>query len=125
MKLIVAIIRPECLDAVQAALAAEEVCLLSVGQVLGDGREPGYTEMYRGRVVHVQRPKVRLEIAADKANAEAAVKAIVRAASTGDEWQPGDGMVLVLPLDECVRICDGERPVGPPNGRHWPKVMAG
>jgi nitrogen regulatory protein P-II 2 len=48
MKLIIAIIRPEKLAAVQAALHEREACLISVSQVLGDGREPGRTGIYRG-----------------------------------------------------------------------------
>jgi nitrogen regulatory protein PII len=37
MKLIIAIIRPEKLAAVQAALREQEACLISVSQVQSDG----------------------------------------------------------------------------------------
>src|SRR5262245_24262943 len=103
MKLIIAVIRPEQLAAVEAALSTQEVCLMSVSQVLGDGREPGYTEIYRGREVRTRRPKIRLEIAADNLFVDDAVDAIVQAASSGDAWQAGDGQVFVLPIDECLR----------------------
>jgi nitrogen regulatory protein P-II 2 len=109
MKLIIAIVRPERLSAVEATLERQEACLLSVSQVLGDGRDPGYTEIYRGREVHRERPKVRLEIAVDDLFAEAAVAAIVRAASTGEPGRAGDGKVLVLQMDECAHIRNGGR----------------
>ena len=41
MKLIIAMIRPENLAAVQAALAEQEMCLMSVSEVLGDINAPG------------------------------------------------------------------------------------
>ena len=48
MKLIIAIIRPEKLAAVQAALDEQEACLMSVSELLGDGCEPGCTGRYPG-----------------------------------------------------------------------------
>jgi nitrogen regulatory protein PII len=101
MKLIIAIIRPENLEVVQAALHERKACLISVSQVLGDGREPGRTGIYRGTEFRVRRPKLRLEIAADDWGVEAAVEAILRVGSTGDSGQIGDCKVLVMHLDEC------------------------
>ena len=109
MKLVIAIIRPETLEAVQGALNEPEMCLMSVSQVLGDGRDPGYTEIYRGRKVQVQRPKVRVEVAVNDLFVEAAVKAIVRAGCSGNPGQPGDGKVFVVQMDQCVPIGTGER----------------
>jgi nitrogen regulatory protein P-II 2 len=109
MKLIIAIVRPEKLSAVQTAVETQGACLMSVSQVVGDGRDGGYREIYRGREVHVQRPKLRIEIAIDELFAEPAVAAVVRAASTGDSGQGGDGKVFVLQLDECARIRNGGR----------------
>ena len=82
MKLVIAIIQPEKLEAVEAALKEQKVSLTSVSQVLGDGGEPGYTETYRGRVVHVRRPKLRLEIAVHDLLVEPVAEAIAYAAST-------------------------------------------
>ena len=48
MKLITAIIRPEKLEAVQAALNERDVYLMTVSDVRGCGRQRGYTEVYRG-----------------------------------------------------------------------------
>jgi nitrogen regulatory protein P-II 2 len=102
MKLIIAMIRPENLAAVQAALTEQEMCLMSVSEVLGEGREPGCTGMYRGVGFRVQRPKLRLEVAVDDWVVEGAVETIMRAGSTGHSRQIGDCKVLVIQLDEYI-----------------------
>ena len=48
MKMIVAIIRPERLEAVQIALGEKEVYLMTASDVRGCGRQRGYTEQFRG-----------------------------------------------------------------------------
>jgi nitrogen regulatory protein PII len=108
MNLNLAIIRPEKLSAVQAALEKQDANLISVGQVLGDGREPGDTEIYRGREVHVRRPKLRLEIVTDDLLVEGVAEAVVRAAAPGGAWQNRNSQVIVLPVEACVHICQKE-----------------
>jgi nitrogen regulatory protein P-II 1 len=110
MKLIVAIIRPEKLDAVQRALADRDVYLMTVSDVRGCGRQKGYTELYRGTEVEIRLvPKVKLEIAVNEPFVEATVEAIVHSARSGDTGNIGDGKIFVLPLEDCVRIRTGER----------------
>jgi nitrogen regulatory protein P-II 1 len=110
MKLIIAIIRPEKLEAVQAALAERDVYLMTVSDVRGCGRQRGLTEVYRGTEVTIRLiPKVKLEIAVNEAFVEATVEAIVHAARTEPSGQIGDGKIFVLPLEDCVRIRTGER----------------
>src|SRR6266481_7163604 len=110
MKLIVAIIRPERLEAVQGALNQRDVFLMTVTDVRGCGRQRGYTEVYRGTEMQVRLlPKLKLEIAVNDAFVEAAIEAIVHAARMGETGQIGDGKIFVLPLDDCVRIRTGER----------------
>src|SRR5215470_18836929 len=110
MKLIVAIIRPEKLESVQAALNEREVYLITVTDVRGCGRQRGYTEVYRGSELEVRLlPKLKLEIAVNDAFVEATVEAIVHAARSGDTGAVGDGKIFVLPLEDCVRIRTGER----------------
>ena len=110
MKLIVAIIRPEKLEAVQAALNENDVYLMTVSDVRGCGRQRGFTEVYRGSEFDVRLlPKLKLEIAVNDAFVEAAVEAIVHAARTMETGQIGDGKIFVLPLDDCIRIRTGER----------------
>src|SRR5262245_32762967 len=102
MKLIVLIIRPERLEAVQQALHAQTACLLSVSQVAGAGRDPGHTEIYRGRQIQVRRPRLRLEIAADDGAVAATVEAVAAAAGMGESGQGGDSRLFVMQLDECI-----------------------
>ncbi len=110
MKMIVAVIRPEKLDAVQAALSECDVYLMTVTDVRGCGRQRGYTETYRGTEFQIRLlPKVKLEIAVNDAFVEAVIEVIVHAGRTNDTGQLGDGKIFILPMDDCVRIRTGER----------------
>ena len=110
MKLITAIIRPEKLEAVQAALSEREVYLMTVTDVRGCGRQRGYTEVYRGQEVKIKLlPKLKVEIAVSEPFVEATVEAIVHAARTGEAGTVGDGKIFVMPMDDCIRIRTGER----------------
>jgi nitrogen regulatory protein P-II 2 len=102
MKLIIAIIRPESFEDVQAALVEREVVLMTVSDVRGCGTQRGFTEQYRGGQGMIRLlPKVKLEIAVNEAFVEPTVEAIMEAAFTGNV---GDGKIFVLPLEECYRI---------------------
>src|SRR5438105_13050384 len=110
MKMIVAIIRPEKLEAVQEALNKRDVYLMTVSDVRGCGRQRGYTEVYRGTEFQVRLlPKLKLEIAVNDAFVEATVEAIVHAARMGVTGQIGDGKIVVLQMEECLRISTGTR----------------
>jgi nitrogen regulatory protein P-II 2 len=110
MKMIVAVIRPEKLEAVQDALNQHDVYLMTVTDVRGCGRQRGYTEVYRATEFEVRLlPKLKLEIAVNDAFVEATIEAIVHAARMGETGQIGDGKIFVLPLEDCVRIRTGER----------------
>src|SRR3954465_15822079 len=105
MKLIVAIIRPDKLEAVQAALSERDVYLITVTDVRGCGRQRGFTEVYRGAEFQVRLlPKLKLEIAVNEAFVEATIEAIVHAARSGDCGQIGDGKIFVVAMEDCVRI---------------------
>ena len=106
MKMIVAIIRPEKLEAVQQALNAVDVYLMTASDVRGCGRQRGYSEQYRGNQVVIRLlSKVKLEIAVNDDYVKPAVDAIVKAAHSGNI---GDGKVFVLDLQDCYRIRTGE-----------------
>src|SRR5712672_2067771 len=110
MKLVVAIIRPEKLEAVQEALNKHEIYLMTVTDVRGCGRQRGYTEVYRGTEFQVRLlPKLKLEIAVNDAFVEATVEAVVHASRSSGTGQIGDGKIFVLSLEDCVRIRTGER----------------
>jgi nitrogen regulatory protein P-II 1 len=106
MKLITAIIRPEKLDDVKAALFREEVTGLTISRVSGHGGEKEHLETYRGRpLVFEFHEKVRLEIAVSEPFVDRTVKAIIDSARTGNV---GDGKIFVQPLEKVVRIRTGE-----------------
>ena len=106
MRKIEAIIRPERLQDVQDALDGLGVSGLTVSDVVGCGRQKGYTEQYRGSRANISLlPKIKVESVVPPSLVETAVEAIVNAARTGDI---GDGRVFVYPVEQAVRIRTGE-----------------
>lgn len=108
MKYVIAIIRPDKLEAVQAALDENEVHLQTVSNVFGCGSQRGYNETFRGGKIPVRLlPKVKLEIAVNENFVERTVDAIMNAARS-EPGRIGDGKIFVLPLEDCYRIRTGE-----------------
>lgn len=106
MKKIEAIIKPFKLEEVKEALASVGAQGITVTEVKGFGRQKGHKELYRGAEYVVEfLPKVKLEIVVSDDKAEAVVKAITDAASTG---RIGDGKIFVSSIEEAVRIRTGE-----------------
>ena len=106
MKLIIAYIQPERLNAVKQALYEKDVYKMSVTNALGCGQQKGYHETYRGADVEVNLlKKVRLEIAVNADHVQDTVDAIVKGARTD---KIGDGKIFVMDLGECIRIRTGE-----------------
>jgi nitrogen regulatory protein P-II 1 len=106
MKKIEAIIRHERLQDVQDALDQLGVSGLTVSEVVGCGRQKGYTEQYRGVRANISLlPKIKVESVVPSDIVDAAVEAIVRTARTGNV---GDGRVFVYDIEQSVRIRTGE-----------------
>src|SRR3954470_21968078 len=106
MEKVEAIIRPEALQSVQDALDRLGVSGLTVTEVVGCGRQKGYTEQYRGQRVQISLlHKIKVEAVVPSDVVGPAVDAIVGAARTGAE---GDGRVFVSPISQAVRIRTGE-----------------
>jgi len=102
MKMIIAVVQPEKLDAVKEALFHAEVHKMTVSRVRGCGKQMGFTEHYRGQVHSVNLlEKVRFEIAVNDDYVDATIHAIVKAAKSGNI---GDGKIFVMPLEQCIRI---------------------
>ena len=107
MKKIEAIIRHERLQEVQDALDQLGVSGLTVSEVVGCGRQKGYTEQYRGVRANISLlPKIKVESVVPNEVVDRAVEAIVGAAWTGET---GDGRVFTWDVDAAVRIRTGER----------------
>jgi nitrogen regulatory protein P-II 2 len=114
MKMIVAIIRPEKLEAVEEALRAVldegDNFRLTMDTVEGHGRQEGQVELFRGQEVKPRMvTKTRLTICVNDAYVEKSIAAIEKGARTAPAGAVGDGKIFVLPLEETVRIRTGER----------------
>ncbi len=99
-----AIIQPAKLDAVKSVLQEIGVDGMTVSEARGHGRQKGHKETYRGREYDVDLlPKIRIEIVIPDNLIDAAVRAIVSSARTG---QIGDGKIFLSPVSEAIRIRD-------------------
>jgi nitrogen regulatory protein P-II 1 len=106
MKLVLAIVRPDRVNAVLEALYRAEVRGLTVSRVHGHGGEIERVETYRGMTLKLELcEKVRLEIGVSDHFVEPTVQAILSSARTGDV---GDGKIFVLPVEKVIRIRTGE-----------------
>lgn len=106
MKLIIAYIQPERLNAVKQALYEAEVTKMSVTNALGCGAQGGFHESYRGADIEVNLlKKVRLELAVNDDYVQPTIDAIIKGAKTG---KIGDGKIFVVDLVDCIRIRTGE-----------------
>jgi len=104
-----AIIQPNRLDAVKAALTELGVEGLTISEVRGHGRQKGHTETYRGNEYTVDLlPKVKIETVLADNLVDATVDAIIAAAATG---KIGDGKIFLSHIDEVIRIRNQERGV--------------
>jgi nitrogen regulatory protein PII len=106
MKLVVAVIRPFKLELVKETLTGLGITGMSVTEVKSFGRQKANTEVYRGSEYTVDfQPKVKIEFIVDDQQCDEVVKSLVQAAQTG---KSGDGRVVVLPVEQVVRIRTGE-----------------
>ena len=108
MKLVIAIIQPDKLDAVRQALVDAEILRITVSRCTGHGQQQD-VELYRGQEISPDLiPKSRLEIALNDEYVEPTVNAILGAAKH-DDGKIGDGKIMILPLEDVIRIRTGER----------------
>jgi nitrogen regulatory protein P-II 1 len=99
VKLIIAIVQSENLEAVEAALSQHgHASLLSISEVLGARRDAAWKEIYRGREVYRRRSWFRLEIAVTDQAVEATLETVVRAG--GGSGAIGDCKAFVLELNQ-------------------------
>jgi nitrogen regulatory protein P-II 2 len=106
MKFVIAIVKPNKVEDVHAALADAGVKGMTVTEVRGYGRQKGHKEIYRGAEYQIDFvPKARIEIAVDDGEVRRVLDAITRSANTG---KIGDGKIFVLDLAEAVRVRTGE-----------------
>ena len=109
MKLIIAVIQPNKLEEVKAALTEVEVFRLTVMDCQGFGRQKGHSEVYRGHefTINLTR-KVQLQIAVNEDFVEPTISAILKGARTGEKGEIGDGKIFVSSVEQVIRIRTGE-----------------
>ncbi len=106
MKKIEAIIRPERLECVKAALEENGLAGMTVTEVRGRGRQKGMVMQFRGRKMEVDMlPKVKVEVVVSDGDIDSTIEAITSAARTGNV---GDGKIFVIPVERVVRVRTGE-----------------
>jgi nitrogen regulatory protein P-II 1 len=101
-----ALIRPQKLEDVKAALSEIGIKGLTVTEVRGSGKQKGFTQHYRGAEYTVNLlQKVKIEIVVPDADAHNVANTIVESARTGEI---GDGKIFLIPVAEVIRIRTGE-----------------
>ncbi len=101
-----AMIRPQKLDDVKAALTEIGIKGMTVTEVRGAGKQKGFTQHYRGTEYTVNLiQKVKLEIVVPDEEAREVAEAIAGAARTGEI---GDGKIFLIPVGEAIRIRTSE-----------------
>lgn len=106
MKMVMAVIRSEKLQAVKDAVAAIGVCGMTITHVTGRGSQMGLRFTNRvGEFIVDELEKTKIEIVASDECVDAVVDAIVDSARTG---YPGDGRIFVLPVERSIRIRSGQ-----------------
>ena len=107
MRLVLALIQPTKLRAVQEALAKIGVDRMTVCDAQGYARQRGQRPTYRGTEYKTNLlRKVALEIAVNEDFLEKTVETISHVARTGPDGNIGDGKIFVLPVEEVIRLSD-------------------
>ena len=101
-----ALIRPQKLDEVKAALTEVGIKGMTVTEVRGSGKQKGFTQHYRGAEYTVNLlQKIKVEVVVPENEAKVVAEAIANAARTGEI---GDGKIFLIPVAEAIRIRTGE-----------------
>jgi len=107
MKKIEAIIRPEKLEDVRAALEKVGSPGLMITEIEGYGKQKGITQQWRGKKYKVELlSKIKIEIIVHDKDVDKIIDAITKSAVTG---KIGDGKVFVYPVETVLRIRTGEK----------------
>ncbi len=107
-----AIVRPERINYVTAALEEIDCGGFHFNNITGQGQQRG-VEVFTGRgatmTLRSSVPKTLLVTVVPEEQKEAVIEAIVGAARSSEEGAVGDGKIFVSPIAEVVRVRTGER----------------
>jgi nitrogen regulatory protein P-II 1 len=107
MNKIEAIIQPQKLEDVKAALKDIGVEGMTISEVRGHGRQKGHKEVYRGMEYQVDLlPKIKVEMVVPDARTEEVVRTLTLSARTG---KIGDGKIFVYHVADAIRIRNDDR----------------
>jgi nitrogen regulatory protein P-II 1 len=102
MKKIEAIIRPEALEPLKEELLKIKVNGLTISQVLGCGKQYGFTEFIRGTEVILNTlSKIEIKIIIPDDRLEEVINTIITSVNTGEM---GDGKIFIYDVLDCIRI---------------------
>jgi nitrogen regulatory protein PII len=106
MMLVEALIRPQKLEEVRAALTEIGVKGVTVTEVRGAGNRRGFARRYRGAEYTVNLvQKLKIEVVVRENEARVVARAIADAARTGEI---GDGKIFLIPVPDALRIRTGD-----------------
>jgi nitrogen regulatory protein P-II 1 len=106
MKKIEAIIRPEKLNQVKAALEAVDALGMTIYEVHGRGEQKGLEFINRAGKYRVDLlPKTVIELVVPDKEVETVTDTILESARTGEM---GDGKIFISEVERCIRIRTGE-----------------
>jgi nitrogen regulatory protein P-II 1 len=107
MTKIEAVIRPDRLDEVKAALDEIGIHGITITEVRGAGAQRGYVHRYRGAEYRVNLlEKIKLETVIPDTLVDQAVDVIIASGRTGEV---GDGKIFLIPITDAIRVRTGER----------------
>ena len=107
MKMLTAVVRPEKLEDVVAALKDIETPGMMIDDIRGHGRQKGIELEWRAGTYRIDLlPKDRIQLVVEDDHVDLVVKTIVDSASTGEV---GDGKIFVTPVEDVIRIRTGEK----------------
>ncbi len=107
MKQIKAVIKPEKLSEVRAALE-KAGCYrgVMITDIMGQGIQKGIVQAWRGEKFQVDLlPKVMIDLVVKDEDVPTITKVIIQSARTGDI---GDGKIFIYNIEEIIRIRTGE-----------------
>jgi nitrogen regulatory protein P-II 1 len=106
MKKIEAVIKPFKFDEVKEVLEKQNIQRVTIFEVKGAGSQQGQIKHYRGAQYVEDSHEIKIEIIVDDDEATRLAGIIVDILRTGDLC---DGEVIVLPIEELLRVRVGQR----------------
>lgn len=106
MLMIEAVVKPNKLEAVKAALIQRGIIGATAMDCKGFGKQMGHGPRYRGPKLDAGFvPKVLIRVCVSTDQEQTAVDAILGAARTGEV---GDGKIFIYPIAKVIRVRTGE-----------------